>query len=186
MNQKLTKKINNLETIQRIPVEDILPFISLNKVDKVLDLGAGVGYISLPISKYVDEVTAIDFDADILNYLDTKAKEKEITNIETLVSDFKDIQLSSETFDRAIASISLHEVSPLSQALNEIYRVLKNKGVFLCIELEKLDLTKAPRVSSEDMIEQVRDAGFDKVDVFYPEGKIANQPVYIVVAEKNI
>ncbi|WP_416350252.1 class I SAM-dependent methyltransferase [Mammaliicoccus lentus] len=186
MNQKLTKKINNLETIQRIPVEDILSFISLNKVDKVLDLGAGVGYISLPISKYVDEVTAIDFDEDILNYLDKKSKEKEITNIETLVSDFKDIQLSSETFDRAIASISLHEVSPLSQALNEIYRVLKNKGVFLCIELEKLDLTKAPRVSSEDMVEQVRDAGFDKVDVFYPEGKIGNQPVYIVVAEKNI
>lgn len=182
MNQKLTKKINNLETIQRIPVEDILSFISLTKVDKVLDLGAGVGYISLPIY----EVTAIDFDEDILNYLDKKSKEKEITNIETLVSDFKDIQLSSETFDRAIASISLHEVSPLSQALNEIYRVLKNKGVFLCIELEKLDLTKAPRVSSEDMVEQVRDAGFDKVDVFYPEGKIANQPVYIVVAEKNI
>ena len=95
MNQKLTKKINNLETIQRIPVEDILSFISLNKVDKVLDLGAGVGYISLPISKYVDEVTAIDFDKDILNYLDKKSKEKEITNIETLVSDFKDIQLSS-------------------------------------------------------------------------------------------
>ena len=94
MNQKLTKKINNLETIQRIPVEDILSFISLNKVDKVLDLGAGVGYISLPISKYVDEVTAIDFDEDILNYLDKKSKEKEITNIETLVSDFKDIQLS--------------------------------------------------------------------------------------------
>ena len=43
MIQKLTKIINNLETIQRIPVEDILSFISLNKVDKVLDLGAGVG-----------------------------------------------------------------------------------------------------------------------------------------------
>ena len=74
MNQKLTKKINNLETIQRIPVEDILSFISLTKVDKVLDLGAGVGYISLPISKYVYEVTAIDFDKDILNYLDKKSK----------------------------------------------------------------------------------------------------------------
>src|SRR5699024_9096357 len=141
---------------------------------------------SLPISKYVDEVTAIDFDEDILNYLDKKSKEKEITNIETLVSDFKDIQLSSETFDRPIASISLHEVSPLSQALNEIYRVLKNKGVFLCIELEQLDLTKAPRVSSEDMIEQVRDAGFDTLYVFYTERKIDNQPAYIAVAEKNI
>lgn len=102
-----------METIQRPPADELFQFISLHKEDKLLDLGAGVGYISLPISKYVDEVIAIEFDEDILKYLETKAREHRMTNIKTLVSDFKDIQLDDEKVDKAVASISLHEVKPL-------------------------------------------------------------------------
>lgn len=179
------RKINNLESIKRVPAEDLFQYVSLHKTDKLLDLGAGVGYISLPISKYVDEVTALDFDGEVLKYLDTKAEENGITNIKTLVSDFKDIQLGNETVDKAVASISLHEVQPLSLALGEIYRVLKDQGVFLCIELEKSALSTGPRVSSKVMQEEMLNAGFDHVEAFYPQFKIANQPVYIVVAQKN-
>ena len=185
MNQKLMRKINNLENIKRVPAEELIQFISLDKEDKLLDLGAGVGYISLPVAKYVDEVIALDFDEDVLQYLETKAAENGIPNMNTLVSDFKDIQLGNETVDKAVASISLHEVNPLSVALGEIYRVLKNKGVFLCIELEKSALSTGPRVSSKDMAEEVLRAGFDKVEVFYPEATMANQSVYIILAQKN-
>jgi len=185
MNEKLMRKINNLENIGRSPAEELFQFVSLNKEDKLLDLGAGVGYISLPISKYVDEVTALDFDKDILKYLETKAVDNGINNITTLVSDFKDLQIGDEEFDKAVASISLHEVEPLSLALGEIYRVLKNKGMFLCIELEKSALSTGPRVSSENMKEEILAAGFDIVDVLYPQAKLANQSVYVVVAQKN-
>lgn len=185
MNKKLIRKVNNLENIKRFPADELFQFVSLNKEDKLLDLGAGVGYISLPFSKYVDEVIALDFDEDILKYLETKAGESGITNIKTLVSDFKDIQLGNEKVDKAVASISLHEVKPLSLALGEIYRVLKNKGVFLCIELEESELSTGPRVSSSDMKEEVLHAGFDIVDTFYPETTVANQTVYIIVAQKN-
>ena len=186
MNEKLMRKINNLENIERSPDEELFQFVSRNKEDKLLDLGAGVGYISLPISKYVDEVTALDFDKDILKYLETKAVDNGINNITTLVSDFKDLQIGDEEFDKAVASISLHEVEPLSLALGEIYRVLKNKGMFLCIELEKSALSTGPRVSSENMKEEILAAGFDIVDVLYPQAKLANQSVYVVVAQKKI
>lgn len=185
MNQKLSRKISNLESIKRFPADELFRFVSLTKEDKLLDLGAGGGYISLPFSKYVDEVTALDFDKDILKYLETKAAENGITNIKTLVSDFKDIQLGNEKVDKVVASISLHEVNPLSLALGEIYRVLKIKGVFLCIELEKSELSTGPRVSSKNMKEEVLNAGFDIVDIFYPQTKVANQSVYIIVAQKN-
>ncbi len=125
MNQKLIRKINNLENIDRVPAEELFQFLSLNKGDKLLDLGAGAGYISLPVAKYVDEVTALDYDGDILKYLETKALENGIANINTLVSDFKDIQLGNEKVDKAVAAISLHEVQPLSLVLSEIHRVLK-------------------------------------------------------------
>lgn len=185
LNHKLMKKVNNLDNIERIPAEELLQYLSLNTKDKLLDLGAGTGYISLPFSKYVEEVTALDLDEDILQYLETKAKENGITNIKTLVSDFKEIQLNNEQIDKVVASISLHEVKPLSLALDEIYRVLKNKGVFLCIELEKSALSTGPRVSSKDMKKEVLQAGFDNIEIFHPHIKIVNEAIYILVAQKN-
>lgn len=185
MNQKLTRKIKNLENIDRFPADELFEFLSLNKEDTVLDLGAGAGYISLPIAKYVSEVIALDYDEDILKYLETKALKHGITNIKTLASDFKNIQLGNESVDKAVASISLHEVQPLSNVLDNIYRVLKNKGVFLCIELEKSQLSTGPRVSSKDMEQEILNAGFDIADIFHPQTQVANQPVYIIVAQKN-
>jgi len=185
MNNKLSRKINNLENVKRFPANDLLKYLSLKPDEKLLDLGAGIGYISLPFSKYVEEVIALDFDEAILKYLETKVRENGITNIKPLVSDFKDIQLGNEEVDHAVASISLHEVQPLSAALGEIYRVLKNKGMFLCIELEKSALSTGPRVSSESMKEEVVNAGFEIVETIYPETKVANQSVYIIVAQKN-
>lgn len=185
MNQKLYKKINNLENVKRFPAEELFRFVSLNKEDKLLDLGAGVGYISFPFSKHVDEVIALDIDEELLAHLNTKAVENEMTNIRPLVSDFKNIQLDNEMVDKAIASISLHEVEPLSLALNEIYRVLKNKGMFLCIELEKSKDATGPRVSSITMQEEMRKAGFDIVDTYYPKIKVANEDAYIIVAQKS-
>lgn len=185
MTRKLNRKINNLENIKRVPAEELFEFIPLHKEDTLLDLGAGVGYISLPIAKYVNEVIALDFDEDILKHLDTKAKENGRTNIQTLVSDFKDIQLGDETVDKAVASIALHEVEPLSVALDEIYRVLKSKGVFLCIELEKSEESSGPRVSSKDMKEKMLHAGFDNVELLYPQMEMVQEAVYIIVAQKK-
>lgn len=57
--------------------------------------------------------------------------------------------------------------------------------MLLCIELEKSELSTGPRVSSKNMKKEILDVGFDIVDVLYPETKLANQSVYIVVAQKN-
>ena len=185
MNQKSQKKINNLENIKRFPADILFELLPIKKDDSVLDLGAGTGYISLSIAEQVKTVVAFDYDEDILNYLETVAKERNIANIETVAGDFKDIPLEDHSIDTAIASIALHEVQPLVTALKEIHRILNNKGLFLCIELEKTETSAGPRVSSEDMEAEILDAGFSVVNIIYPSTKIANQPVYIILAQKN-
>ncbi|SEK60816.1 hypothetical protein [Paenibacillus sp. OK003] len=77
------------------------------------------------------------------------------------------------------------EVQPLSLVLDEIHRVLEDKGIFVCIELEKSEMSKAPRVSSEEMEEEIVKAGFSVIDTFHSPTQIANQPVYIIIAQKN-
>ncbi|MCM3781887.1 methyltransferase domain-containing protein [Neobacillus mesonae] len=184
MNPKLQKKISNLENIERFPADELFEFLPVKKSDNVLDLGAGTGYISLSIAERVKTVYAFDYDQDILEYLETLAKERDIANIKSVVGNFKDIPLDNHIIDIAIASIALHEVQPLSTALKEINRVLKDKGLFLCIELEKTETSSGPRVSSTDMEVEILDAGFSIVDKIYPSTKIANQSVYMILAQK--
>lgn len=185
MNPKTQKKIDNLERIERFPAEDFFDYLSLEKEDKLLDLGAGAGYITLAIAQYVEKVVALDIDQDVLSYLKHKAIQKKIGNIETTVGDFKALPFLDDMFDKVVASISLHEVTPLSLVLHEIYRVLKENGTFLCIDLEKTDTSTGPRVPSQEMEVEMRKAGFSIKETIRASIQFANQPVYIIVAQKK-
>lgn len=185
MNQKLQKKIKNLESIERLPAEEFFKFLQLDKEDALLDLGAGAGYISLSIADCVKKVVALDFDKEVLGYLESKARDKGITNIETASGDFRAMPLANNGFNKAVASISLHEVTPLSSVLKEIHRVLMDKGLFLCIDIEKSERPTGPRVSSAEMESEIRKAGFSIKETVHSSTQIANQPVYIIVAQKN-
>ncbi|MDQ0205383.1 class I SAM-dependent methyltransferase [Alkalicoccobacillus murimartini] len=185
MDQRLKRKIQNLDRIERVEADEVYTYLSPKHDDSVLDLGAGTGYISLAIAKHVKSVVAFDFDSDILDYLYKICSQKNITNIETCVGNFKEIPLRTNYFDKAVASISLHEVQPLSLALREIYRVLKDEGLFVCIEIERVKGIKAPRVSSEEMKAEMLKAGFSIEEVINADTKVANQPVYIIVGRKK-
>ncbi|MTD29857.1 class I SAM-dependent methyltransferase [Planomicrobium sp. YIM 101495] len=185
MNEKLQRKIKNLEGLTRLPAKEFFDFLQLREEDELLDLGAGTGYVSLPIAPYVKKVAALDFDADVLGYLEQKAGEQGITNIETVVGDFKDIPLANGRFDKAVASISLHEVKPLSVVLSEIHRVLKDDGLFLCIDLEETAKPSGPRVASDEMEEAIRRAGFTIKETVQELTRIKDEPVYLIVAQKN-
>jgi ubiquinone/menaquinone biosynthesis C-methylase UbiE len=184
MDPKLQKKINKLDSIERVPAEEIFELLTIRESDNVLDLGAGTGYVSLAIAKRVNTVYAFDMDQDILAYLDTQAKERGISNINTVAGDFREIPLDDKLLNIAIASISLHEVQPLSTALKEINRVLDDKGLLLCIDFEETESASGRRVSSKDMVAEMKNAGFTIVNTIYPATKIMNQPVYMILAQK--
>jgi ubiquinone/menaquinone biosynthesis C-methylase UbiE len=184
MDSKLQKKINKLDRIERLPAEEMFELLPIKESDSVLDLGAGTGYISLAIAEQVNTVYAFDMDENILAYLDTQAKDRGISNVKTAAGDFREIPLDDKLVNIAIASISLHEVQPLSTALKEINRVLDDKGLLLCIDFEETASTSGRRVSSKDMAAEMQSVGFTIVDTIYPATKIMNQPIYMILAQK--
>lgn len=185
MNEKVKRKISNLEHIGRSPAEELFQYLPLNHSDVVLDIGAGAGYVALPIAERVDTVYALDLDEEILNYLQSTAENRGITNIQPVTANFKEIPLADEQVDIAIASISLHEVNPLSTVLEEINRTLKDRGTFLCIDIEKTADARGPRVSSGDMMKAMENAGFEHIEMMVSQRKLGNEPVYIIRAEKK-
>ncbi|MCT4775813.1 MULTISPECIES: class I SAM-dependent methyltransferase [Exiguobacterium] len=185
MHEQVTKKAARLDSLQRMPAEEVLSYLSLAPDDHVLDLGAGTGYLSLPLAPLVTRVFAADHDQSILDYLETKALKLGLTNVSPLLADFRKLPLANGTIDKTVASISLHEVSPLHDALTEIYRTLKPGGRFLCLELEKQATARGPRVTANEMEQSMRASGFNILEIVHPDSTIANQPVYIIIAKKE-
>ena len=187
-NEKLTRKINMLENAERknnFPAEDLLKLLPIEKTDHILDLGAGTGYLTIPAAEKTDgTVYALDLDGGILDYLDSKAQKEKLGNLKTLEASFNDIPLEANAIDIALASISLHEITPLSSALEEIFRVMKKNGIFLCLEFEKKEVSTGPRVHSSVMEQALKDTGFSIQDKIFPTTQIVSEDLYIIIAQK--
>ena len=188
-NAKLTRKINVLENADRkndFPAEDLLQLLPIKRSNNILDLGAGTGYLALPAAKQIDGmVYALDLDADILHYLDSKAKKEKLDNIKTIEGRFENIPLEDNTIDIVLASIALHEVNPLSDTLKQINRVLKERGYLLCVEFEQNEASNGPRVHSTVMEQELLHEGFNIIEKIFPSKRVANEAIYIFIAQKQ-
>ncbi|MBM7634847.1 class I SAM-dependent methyltransferase [Geomicrobium sediminis] len=187
-NEKHVKKIQALENEHRhthFPASTLLKLLPITNNSTILDLGAGTGYVTLPAAKETSgNVYALDRDLNILTYLEQSVVEQQVTNITTLEADFKAIPLQDQHVDIVIASISLHEIKPLSSALDEAFRVLKRGGMIQVIEIEATEKSRGPRVSSKDMSAALEEAGFVISQTLFPDLTIANEPVYIHLATR--
>ena len=100
-SDKLIRKINILENTDRkdnFPAEDLLKLLSIKRSNNILDLGAGTGYLTIPVARQIDGIVyALDLDVDILNYLDSKAKKEKLDNIKTVEGSFENIPLEDNT-----------------------------------------------------------------------------------------
>ncbi|MDD7795889.1 class I SAM-dependent methyltransferase [Clostridium sp. 'White wine YQ'] len=183
--QRKIEALDGVERMKNFPPEEILQMLDIKKNDNILDLGAGTGYLSIPAAQMVDGlVYALDMDSKILDVLDTKARDKNITNIKLIEGRLDNIPLPDDSVDIALASLVLHEVNSLSNTLNEIKRVLKDGGHFLCFEIEKKENHIAgkpmpPRISSLEMEKELIDAGFKITQKVFP-----NDSHYIFIVKK--
>ena len=121
----------------------IVDLIELKSKKKniILDLGCGTGDIFNEIIKkpsfnnnYLG--CLVDPNVEMMNYGVKKLKSK---NLVWLASYGEKLPFKNNTFDLVTMSFSLRNVENLNITLNEISRVLKKNGQFLCLEFGKVD-----------------------------------------------
>jgi len=106
----------------------------------VADIGSGIGYFALPITQQIGttgHVYAIDIYGDVLKRLNHDAREKNITNITTLVCDAEKkggIPLKNETVDMVLVINTLFQSGNHQAILLESLRILKTGGSIVIIE----------------------------------------------------
>lgn len=187
-NQNFLNKIAFLDSKQRvklIPPEVLISQMPIEKNHTLLDIGAGSGFFTIPMAESTtNKVYAMDPDFRMLKVIEEKAKEKRITNIELIQDYLENLNIENESIDFAMASLILHEVNSLSNALSKIYEVLKPGGHLLCLEYEKDDLiVEGPpmsiRISSDNLEKTLTSIGFKLAK----KTKI-NDAIYTMIAVK--
>ncbi len=93
---------------------------------RVLDVGASTGIIDNILAKSFGSVTGIDIDKVALYYARSKYKKQNLT---FKLGDAMKLQFKDNSFDVVICAHVYEHVPSAKNMFNEIYRVLKPKGV---------------------------------------------------------
>lgn len=96
----------------------------------VLDYGCGPGSYSIAAAKVVGntgKVYAADIHPLAIKEVEKRAKEKEVKNIKTILTDC-DTKLEDNTIDVVLLLDIYHDLSDPESILKELHRVLKKEG----------------------------------------------------------
>ncbi|HBR17642.1 MAG: hypothetical protein A3G39_10480 [Deltaproteobacteria bacterium RIFCSPLOWO2_12_FULL_43_16] len=143
---------------------------------KTLEICCGTATISLMSAEKGASVYGLDISRGMLNVAREKAQRQKV-NLRLVQSDVASMPFKEKAFDRAVASIGLHEMpfDVSRDIFKEIRRVLKENGKFVIFDYHKAEgfagfLQKAFFIFAEretakefinaDLQKELRDAGF--------------------------
>jgi arsenite methyltransferase len=170
----------------------VLHKAGLNRGSHVVDLGCGLGFLSLEAARVVGpmgRVTAVDASPGALETLQRKAEELGLANLYTQQADIAALPIEDATADAVIARSVLTYVPDRFAVLAEARRVLKPGGNLSFFEpvLSEEDLMvdwgdeaylwdKFRRILEQhhpaytfnrfDLVDEVKNAGFEEVESF--------------------
>ncbi len=109
--------------------EQFLDLLNTTDCQTALDVGCGVGNLSLRLATSLEKVYALDYSSNMLTLLEQNAQEKELANIFLLNYSWYDSWEAVPKADIVIASRSL-EVKDMQEALEKLHNHAK-KRVYL-------------------------------------------------------
>jgi ubiquinone/menaquinone biosynthesis C-methylase UbiE len=118
--------------------EMMLDMAGLSPGQHILDVAAGTGEQTLLAARRVGptgRIVATDISAPMLGIAADSARQHGFSNVETRVTDARQLGFESGSFDAAISRLALMLIPERAKALTEIYRILRPGGRFAAIVL---------------------------------------------------
>ena len=175
--------MDNPERRKLLPQESIIPLLDIKQNDKILDVGAGAGYFTFPLAEQTSNtVYALDIEKEMLDYIQKLINHQGTKNITLLLEPIEIIPLENASVQCILASMVLHEVQPLDEALKALYRVLEPGVRFVIIDwIPEPKNVRSNRIHSDDMKRISEQAGFKSHSISTP-----SEEVYALVFTKPI
>jgi arsenite methyltransferase len=147
--------------------DQVIQNLGLHQGDEVADLGAGSGYFTVRLAREVGpsgKVYAVDIDQKMLNYIDQRAQEEKLDNIQTILADPDDPKLGSQSVDLIFICDVLHHIHNRDKYYPKLYRALRMGGRLVDIDFQKHKLPVGPpvemKIEKRDCIKEIEAAGF--------------------------
>lgn len=161
----------NRETWQQ--PEAVIHSLGIRLGDDVADLGAGSGYFTVRLAEVVGptgKVYAVDLDPQMLEYVERRAKEEQLENIQTILVEPNDPKLGSASVDLIFICNTLHHISDRDKYYPLLAQALKPGGRLVDIDFEKRASPVGPslemRIAKKDVIKEIEAAGLHLIKEF--------------------
>ncbi len=132
-NFKIEKRKNNLIDAPYIEIYFNSLLRNSKKDFKLLEICSGEGQCSKPILKYYEDITFTDISKSSLDVLKKNYSSSITESIRFRECNMELLPFDNEIFDIVACAGGL-SYGDNKLVLNEIYRVLKPKGLFICID----------------------------------------------------
>ncbi|HTX73067.1 MAG TPA: methyltransferase domain-containing protein [Rectinemataceae bacterium] len=159
------ERLDSPERRLLLPPEEILGRFGLATGETVLDIGAGVGFFSIPAAKLVGpegRVLAIDSSPEMAAELGRRVEAAGLGNLAAGLSREYEFGVESATVDLALLCTVLHEVEDKQRLLGEVRRCLKKGGRLGLVEWQPSHVGHGPHAGarlkpelSRDLVEEV-------------------------------
>ncbi len=106
--------------------------VRLEPVMDVLDFGCGTGLLTLELQPSVRSIIGVDSSRGMLDVLDGKIEERNLSNIQTLCIDPDRGDDLPGRYDLVVCGMALHHVKEIHPLLSLFHRILNPSG-YLCI-----------------------------------------------------
>ena len=116
--------------------------------DRVVDLGAGTGLLTLALAPLVEEVVAVDISERMLERLDDRIAADGVNNVEPLLADLRRLPLEDECATLVVSNYAFHHLDDPGKelALAEARRILRPGGrLVICDMMFSLSLEARDR-----------------------------------------
>jgi len=167
-----------------IIINDICLKIPLTSSDIFLDVGCGTGILTVPLSRRVKNIHALDAGDKVLKRLKINCKKEKVNNIKIHKGFVTKLPFKDKFFDKVIMYGVLHYLendSEIQECIQELIRVCKQGGYILVADIPdknaKIEFEKRPKTKSEIRILNEFKNNRKKFDKLYKKIVESHSPV---------
>lgn len=169
------RKLDDPERREWQPVAPLLDVLDPRGGDVALDIGAGTGYVALPLARTVGprgRVLAVDRSPRMLAELDERSRRRGVPWVYPVGASAGALPFVDATVNLAVSMNVHHEVPDPAVALSEVHRVLRPGGRFVLVDWAPGPSPTGPpqqhRIARKDIEAGLAEAGFVDVAVREP------------------
>lgn len=115
-------------------LKSLKPLLSLRQSDFILDVGCGIGQLTILLNDYSPNIVGVDLSIKNLHEM-----KKRYRNLELVIADAEFLPFKISSFDKVFAFGVLEHVPNPFSALNEIARCLRKQGKLTMLQTYRLD-----------------------------------------------